>query len=425
MIRWREAVLWKLRWCGIEGRLWQDVERVFGKVQSAVRMNGRVSKFVKLMSGLKQGGVLSPWLFALFMDDLVKELLSSGWGDRMECEDMVVLLFVDDVVLIQESVEKAQRLVNIVYEWGRSWGMVLSASKSGWMSNVGGGNMELGGEVLPRVRKMKYLGVMLQESTGWSMHEKWQLGKLRRRVWGIRRMMAEERCWGTMDGLRMWDVMVRPLVWWAIGGWRPTKNFMEKVNRIKRGLVKEWLGVAITASNVGVEAEVGMWRSEDEVMKLKLEFWRRLKMSKSDIIKKLLEGSEIERWVKQTKMSSGLTTSIECKEEWKAGVERAVLRVIKRRWNEEKQELEKMDMWREMDSGWGMKWWVRERSDGWRSYVKMRLEDRLMIERVGKIRSWRGKIEFVLCVEKVLRMHSIWLGSVFGLRGRGGCFMRA
>ena len=51
---------------------------------------------------------------------------------------------------------------------------------------------------------------------------------------------------------------------------------------------------------------------------------------------------------------------------------------------------------------WGTKWWIKERPDGWRSMVKMRMEDGLMIEK-GRYRPKipREKRVCAMCGEKV------------------------
>ena len=378
---WREAVLWKLRKVGVKGQTWQDINRAFRKVQTAVRLNGRVSRFVALLSGLKQGGVLSPWLFALFVDDLVCELVDVGYGGREKCEDVVALLFVDDLILMGKDVEEVQKLVDVVGEWGKRWGMELSTEKSKWMSNRGGGQVKLRGKRLERVEKFKYLGVMIQAQRGAGEQEKEKWKSVVRRRWALRKFMGQGREWGTMEGLRMWEVMVKPMVWWAVGGWEPSKRFMEKVSRVKRGLLKQWMGVAVTQSTVAVEGEVGMLRAEDEVTMAKLMFWGRLVRSESRIIQKTREGSELAQWVRKIQQEWGIGRVEGDTVEWKKEVTRVVRNMATVRWRAGVEKVEKLEMWKEMDSGWGKKWWIEERPDGWRSMVKMRMEDGLLIEK--------------------------------------------
>ena len=48
-----------------------------------VRWGSSLSHFVKLVSGVRQGGVLSPQFFALFIDDVIEELIKLNIGCRM------------------------------------------------------------------------------------------------------------------------------------------------------------------------------------------------------------------------------------------------------------------------------------------------------------------------------------------------------
>ena len=51
---------------------------------------------------------MSPWLFCLFMDDLLEELAASGvW----EWDELLALLWVDDIGLLAETVEEAEILL--------------------------------------------------------------------------------------------------------------------------------------------------------------------------------------------------------------------------------------------------------------------------------------------------------------------------
>ena len=52
----------------------------FGKLNSVVRWNGEFSAPFNVMSGIRQGGVLSPLLFTIFVDDLLLELQKSKKG---------------------------------------------------------------------------------------------------------------------------------------------------------------------------------------------------------------------------------------------------------------------------------------------------------------------------------------------------------
>jgi len=52
----------------------------YSKLQCAVRWNNSVGEWFPILCGVPQGGVLSPYLFACYVDDLIVRLKKSGYG---------------------------------------------------------------------------------------------------------------------------------------------------------------------------------------------------------------------------------------------------------------------------------------------------------------------------------------------------------
>ena len=63
--------------------------------------------------GVRQGGVLSPCLFAIFIDSVVDRVIESGLGCylNMTCFSRRILLYADDIVLLAPSVHSLQLLL--------------------------------------------------------------------------------------------------------------------------------------------------------------------------------------------------------------------------------------------------------------------------------------------------------------------------
>ncbi len=71
--------------------------------------------------GGRQGRVMSPWLFNIFMDGFMREIkcrvVNAGAKLRLNGEvwSVVTCRFVDDTVLLAESERDLQRVVNASY----------------------------------------------------------------------------------------------------------------------------------------------------------------------------------------------------------------------------------------------------------------------------------------------------------------------
>ena len=59
-----------------------------------------MSLFINLMSGVRQGGVLTLSLFAVYADDIVMKIISRGIGCNMSFICTGIFLYADDLFLI-------------------------------------------------------------------------------------------------------------------------------------------------------------------------------------------------------------------------------------------------------------------------------------------------------------------------------------
>ena len=112
-----------LRVYGVGGKLLKAVQSFYVHSWACVRVGNDVSEWFPVNVGLRQGCVMSPWLFNVYMDGVVREgnvrvlgkwleLLSVN-GGRFQINQ---LLFADDTTLVADSEEKLCRLVS---EFGR------------------------------------------------------------------------------------------------------------------------------------------------------------------------------------------------------------------------------------------------------------------------------------------------------------------
>ena len=66
-----------------------------------------------MTAGVRQGGVLSPMLFAVFVDDLLLKLKNCSSGCHIEGICLNAAMFADDLLLMTISVCDLQRMVNL------------------------------------------------------------------------------------------------------------------------------------------------------------------------------------------------------------------------------------------------------------------------------------------------------------------------
>ena len=170
-----------LRLYGIGGRLLRGVKSLYVGSKVCVRVGNEVSEWFPVRVGLRHGCVISPWLFSLYIDGVVREVNARVLGSGLKLVDgndneweLNQLLFVDDTVMLADSKRK---LCQLVTEFGRPCTVCerrklrVSVGKSKVMrctrrEDGARLNIMLNGEALVEVDQFKYLGSVIAANGG-------------------------------------------------------------------------------------------------------------------------------------------------------------------------------------------------------------------------------------------------------------------
>jgi len=73
------------------------------------------------MSGVRQGGILSPVLFSVYLNDLLIKLKQCNFGCSIKCITFNVFMYADDLLLLAISMKDLQAMIDIcekkIYFW--------------------------------------------------------------------------------------------------------------------------------------------------------------------------------------------------------------------------------------------------------------------------------------------------------------------
>ena len=91
---------------------------------------GRSSEYFKVTNGVRQGGVLSPILFTIYLDSLLECLQASGRGCYWDSHFAGALCYVDDLTILAPSSDALRKMIADCEAFGHSHGLRFNAAKT-------------------------------------------------------------------------------------------------------------------------------------------------------------------------------------------------------------------------------------------------------------------------------------------------------
>ena len=174
---YKEGLWTTLHDAGIKGKLWRILHDLLTGTSSRIRDGDLISQAYTAINGVREGSVLSPTLFLIFINGLLTTLRKLGLGAYWGSQWLGLLLYADDAVLIANSWIDLQIMFNEVSNYCRKWRLTLNRGKTKTMvlgerpsvrkqrlAAAPKAGIVMGTQQLEEVDQYQYLGVWLMHN---------------------------------------------------------------------------------------------------------------------------------------------------------------------------------------------------------------------------------------------------------------------
>ena len=156
------------------GKLWGCLEKIvlkamYSDMSCEVKVGEECSEPFGVSCSLRQGCILSPLLFSLYVNSLVNKLKDSEVGVKCGSQVIPVLLYADDAVILAEDERSMRQGLDTLAEWCSEWAVEINVEKCGVMHVRRKGAKRtkekffVGGDEVKVVEEYKYLRCVVNE----------------------------------------------------------------------------------------------------------------------------------------------------------------------------------------------------------------------------------------------------------------------
>ncbi|HRP37546.1 MAG TPA: reverse transcriptase domain-containing protein, partial [Candidatus Dojkabacteria bacterium] len=201
--------------------------------------------------GVAQGSIISPALFNIYSEDLLRKLESEEHFDKKD-----LLAYADDVLIICDSLESVRNAIEIIKDWSLKNNMKLNKKKSGIVEFVNRrSRLKLKDgtfQGFPICHEYCYLGLKLTSKLSMKSQLSfiwWKAKEMHKRLFPI--LLNSEL--DTRKNMR--QIFIQPLIEFILPlyRWEPAISNLKRADSIIRGTFKLFAGLSTKTPNVFVD----------------------------------------------------------------------------------------------------------------------------------------------------------------------------
>jgi hypothetical protein len=275
----------------IPGKWWSFIYQYYRSSLIVIALNGSRSKQIKVDIGVKQGGPMSPIIFARYMDPLIELHKSEGILANINGIQTGILLYADDIVITTETMDDMVKCIGITEEFCKEYDITINGAKSqlikfnsdyGTSDQIIIKNMQIKNE-----KTIKYLGVQLNEKLKNEQHIDERRYKANNALYIIKSMGAFSDAMDTNTKVHLYKTYVRPVLFYGLETLQLTKTDINKIQRNEHIMIKRMFGIYKKTHATKFLQALNIRSVEEELFDRKINLY--VNLMKNDMTKKVSE----------------------------------------------------------------------------------------------------------------------------------------
>ena len=248
---------------GIKGKFFCSLRAMYNSLLSCVRANSEFSEFFECPVGVRQGCIMSPTLFSLFINQLAEHITVKGkHGIQLlpGIMELFILLFADDVALLSLTPVGLQNQLDCLKLCCDKLKLNVNKEKTKIMVFRKGGFLSkdekwfFDGEKLEVVNKFCYLGYTFTSKISPKQGIDHLVQKGKRALLLLNKAFQKYKEMTFETYFKIFDAKVQPILLYSSEVWGLRR--LENIEKVHLGACKRFLGVPIRTPNKMIYSEL-------------------------------------------------------------------------------------------------------------------------------------------------------------------------
>ena len=210
---------------GVPLHLIDLMRNLYHQQEAAVRTEHGDSEWFGVGKGVRQGCILSPYLFNIYAEHIIRKanLDQCGCGVRVGGRNVDNLRYADDTTLVASSKSGLVEMIERVKAESAKLGLRLNTSKTKIMTTAGETDFKVEGQRLEVVQEFVFLGSLIKDDGSCEREVRRRIALGRKAMTGLRPIM-KDRGVPVATKLNLVNAMVFPVVTYGSESWTVRKT---------------------------------------------------------------------------------------------------------------------------------------------------------------------------------------------------------
>ncbi|XP_042296775.1 uncharacterized protein LOC121916078 [Sceloporus undulatus] len=246
-------------------------------IQVRCDIQGNLTKPIPVYKGVRQGCILAPLLFNLYLNDLSAFISLEAHHSKLAAVSIPLLLYADDAVLLSFSKIGLRQILRAFGGYCEENCLTINYSKTKIMvfsKNQRRSKWTLNGHSLEQVKTFKYLGITFQSSRGWTSQRSAVIQSAKNSAMALVRFFYTRGGQFLPAAMKVFQAKVLPQLLFRIPIW--ILGFSGALEQVLSAYLRKLFGVSNCVPSAVLRLEAGCHSVECTAWTWALKYWLKL-----------------------------------------------------------------------------------------------------------------------------------------------------